>query len=1130
MIIDGNIIRAKVAGSSREPYDVTIVIPPFTEKDIKKLILALAMKPVIISKLLNRQLDPEMLDIAESKGLKIFPQRWTDFKMACSCPDWAVPCKHLAAVIYKLSAEIDNNPFLVFDLHNAGLIKELEREGIHVSGRDTEVPLLSELLETKKDTPQTPPARPEDAETGAETLNYSSLSPISAPLIQLLADAPVFYQRPGNFRDKYAALLHKTERNAQKILKGKTTLASFITPSRKKLTIGRYTRIEILPTAYGDATVRIDDLKTLYTLPQAVGALDEIPPGTVKACQPSVESLYALLQMCINLIANGAVIPQIVKLDNRQYKVRWLPALISREVRALAGQLNRLFSENAQACVPANDTVNLTSFFLTYLMSLLSESKPDDMFLALFFKEQGCLFRNPGEEALPGSINAWLQRYYITSRSEYRPCLIVDELRDGRFGISIYMERNDGKMNRKIPLRDILTLSQYGDVRFGILHSLAQLSCFIPLMDEHINSRCETGIIFSNSEFTPFLMQVIPAISLLNIDILLPGSLRKILRPRASVRIKPKAKEGSKGFIRLENLLDYDWQVAVGDNLMDEGEFRKLLKTAEGLIKYKANYIYVSPADLEKLHKEFTSAKRLSPLEMLRTVLAEEYNGAQISIDPEAMELIHHLTARPEVPLPQNLKASLRPYQERGFAWMYRNSQTGFGSVLADDMGLGKTLQVITTLLKYKEEKAINDREKALIVAPAGLLANWMAEFEKFAPSLSVMLYHGANRKLDRKACYDIVLTSYSIARSDANLLKKRQWQALVIDEAQNIKNQDTAQSKAIKSIKANTCIAMSGTPVENRLSELWSIMDFANKGFLGNLSEFREAYGNPIQNQNDRAAAGKLKRITAPFMMRRLKSDRTIISDLPDKIEIDCFAHLAAEQASLYRKTLQEAMIAIEGITGADHQSLFVRQGLVLQLILALKQICNHPALFLKNRATDASLSGKAGLLFEKLDTILEANEKVLIFTQFAEMGNMLTQFVAERYGETPIFYHGGCTLAKRKEMVDRFQDNRADRVFILSLKAAGTGLNLTAAAHVIHYDLWWNPAVETQATDRAYRIGQKSNVMVHRFITKGTFEERINDMIQSKKALADMTVAAGEAWIGNLNDSELRDLFRLK
>ncbi|MDR1502678.1 MAG: DEAD/DEAH box helicase [Prevotella sp.] len=1137
--IEGNMIYASVAGSRPKPYSVTIVIPPFFEKDIKELIAAIAQKPVIISKLLNRELDPEVLAIAESRGLKVFPRQWTDFKMVCNCPDWAVPCKHLAAVIYKISAEIDNNPFLVFSLHNVDLIKELEKEDIHVSVENTMVPLLSELLADKdKGDKKITTGRTSRTADNKENkrLNYSSLQSISDALVQLLTDNPVFYQNSGSFKEKYATLLKRSERNALRVLKGKASLDNYpggnVSCKRtagQDFIIGKHTNLEIIPDANNNIGILEDNKKTKYSFDQLIAALWQIPANLIHNYQPSVESLHTLLYLGMNLVATGAVIPRIVRLDNKMYQVRWLPAVISKQVDILVCQLQQALAGNSFSDRYAykQHTVNLLSPFLTALVSMFSENKADDIFLNLFFRGRAYPFRDPGEGALPGGINAWLQRYYI-AQGQYKPAIVVDELAGGWFLINIEIENPDIPAGKNIPLQNILTQKQYERIRFAVLQSLAHLSTFIPGIDDYVNTQGGKRMELNSRDFAPFLLNIIPAIQLLDINILLPKSLQDILKPKASVRIKSKAKD-TKGFIRLDKLLDYDWQVALGDTLMDESEFQKLVKGNDGLIKYKTRYIYISPADLEKLHKQFTSTRNLSPLEMLRVALSDEYYGARISLTDDVKNLIRELTRQPDIALPKGLNAQLRPYQQRGVAWIYRNSQIGFGCVLADDMGLGKTLQVIAALLKYKEEGAL-DKEKGLVIAPTGLLTNWIAEFEKFAPSLRIHLYHGTGREPDTDMDFDILLTSYGIARSDAHILKKRKWQAIVIDEAQNIKNHDTAQSKAIKSIGANTFIAMSGTPVENRLSELWSIMDFSNRGFLGNLSEFREVYGNPIQNRNDLDATLKLKKVTAPFMMRRLKSDKRIINDLPDKIEIDSFGYLVKEQASLYQKTLQEAMNAIEGIEGTDHRSLFVRQGLVLQMILALKQICNHPTQFLKNKVMDASLSGKTDLLFEKLDTITGSNEKVLIFTQFTEMGNLLQQFISERYGEAPMFYHGGCTLNQRKEMVERFQNNRADKIFILSLKAAGTGLNLTAANHVIHYDLWWNPAVEAQATDRAYRIGQKSNVMVHRFITKGTFEERINEMIQSKKALAEMTVATGENWIGNLNNNELRDLFELK
>ena len=440
-------------------------------------------------------------------------------------------------------------------------------------------------------------------------------------------------------------------------------------------------------------------------------------------------------------------------------------------------------------------------------------------------------------------------------------------------------------------------------------------------------------------------------------------------------------------------------------------------------------------------------------------------------------------------------------------------------------MGLGKTLQAITLMLKLKEEGAL-EQGRILVVVPTGLLTNWQAEISRFAPSLTFFVYHGTGRSL-KQFDADILLTTYGVLRSDNAKLKKLPWTLMFIDEAQNIKNQDTAQSKAVRGIPATTHIALSGTPVENRLTEFWSIMEYANKGYLDTPKAFREKFVNPIQLYNDGDCAARFRKVTAPFMMRRMKTDKSIISDLPDKIELDDYAALTSEQVALYHRTLEAAMAEIEGIDTTDHESLFKRQGLILQMILALKQICNHPAQFLKNGDARIELSGKAEMLLDRLEGIVANGEKVLVFTQFREMGDLLVHFIEERLGQRPLFYHGGCSVKQRQEMVERFQNLRSDKIFILSLKAAGTGLNLTAASHVIHYDLWWNPAVEAQATDRAYRIGQQRNVMVHRFITKDTFEERINDMIQQKKHLADMTVASGESWIGKLSNKELRDIF---
>jgi SNF2 family DNA or RNA helicase/uncharacterized Zn finger protein len=1129
-----NLIFAKVTGTRQRPYDVIIIIPPFSTDQVNLLMTKIIEQPVLVSKLLNRELDPAVLEIAEGAGLPVFPQRWTDFQMNCSCPDWTIPCRHIAAVIYMLSREIDNNPFLVFNLHKVNLLEELTKRGIYIADqRRTEIPTLDSLLKINK-SKDTGVA----AEAVYERVDFSLLHNISEAMVQLLPNAPLFYPE-GNFRDKYAVQYNHIIKQTVRIFSKKVRFSTFFPNlSDKRLTnrsalgliLDNYNQVVI--TGRNHSFIRMEEL---------ISALFQLSPDHLSDFEPSVAAFHKILFTALHLLANGMMIPQFVQLDSRQFIIRWLPAVMDSRVKAILDKLSKILpvdlllsrktvhirnakTMRAVSFQPVeNQATELVSLFLSKIVAHLSKSSNHDLYEDLFFKNKSCAFSSAAESSLSGGIKVWLNRYYITDEI-YKPIITVSELPDEQFDVQISIEDHSLPEMLPVPLENILNEKRYEKQRFKILQSVSLLSPFIRGLDAHINLRGSTPIQFSNSEFAPFLMEVLPAIRLLDIKIMLPKALRELLRPKVSMKLK-KSEKG-KGFVRLGDLLSFNWQVAIGDKIISPEEFSHLMEKASRLFKFKENYIYVSDADIERLHKAFTNNKPLNSYELLQTALSEEYDGAPILLSEEVKSLIRELTSTEDIPLPESLTAQLRPYQQRGYSWMYRNSRIGFGSIIADDMGLGKTLQVISILLKFKEEKSINEKHKALVVVPTGLLTNWQAEIDKFAPSLSSHIFHGASRDIKQFEA-DVMLTTYGVLRSDTDVLKRQKWHVMVIDEAQNIKNNETSQAKAVKSIPATIRIAMSGTPVENRPTEFWSIMDFANKGYLGNVKSFKDDYANPIQLFNDELVTAKFRKVTAPFMMRRMKSDKSIISDLPDKIEQNQFAQLSKQQASLYQKTMLVAMDEIEGCAVSDNQSLFKRQGLVLQMILALKQICNHPTQFLKNGQFDASLSGKTDLLFELLDSITQNNEKVLIFTQFKEMGDLLVRFITERFEETPLFYHGGCTLAQREDLVNRFQHNRADKIFILSLRAAGTGLNLTAASHVIHYDLWWNPAVENQATDRAYRIGQTKNVMVHRMICKNTFEERINEMIQQKKHLADVTVATGESWIGKLSNKELRDIF---
>jgi SNF2 family DNA or RNA helicase/uncharacterized Zn finger protein len=1128
--INGNQINAKVSGSRPKPYKVTIIVPPFFADKIGIMMSQIIQRPMLISRLLNRDLDPEILQIAEKAGLKVFPQQWTDFKMQCSCPDWAVPCKHLAAVIYMISQEIDNNPFLVFQLHKVNLIDELIKKDIHIeSNKNTEIARLADLLrgEKKKNTANF------DVEQAYQRIDFSQLQSITGPLIQILPDAPPFYNQ-GNFRNQYAAIIQKITKEAERIFRKNLKLDDYFPSAKINLPLSHHSEIKIMANYNGDWEV-VNEQQRAIKNEELLLLLWQLNPDHLDDYQPSVAALHKLLFASLHLIANGAVVPQIVQLENKKFYIRWLPALIDNRVKALCSKLRSILPPDLilsqqilrkkETTMPVDDpAINLLSLFLTLLIPRFSGNAIIDEIMALFFKNHPYSFTGVGESALSGGIKVWLDRFFLTSEN-FKPVITVTEQLENTFGVSISIEEMANPGHMPFSLNAILTQKQHQDHRFKILQSLSLLSPFIQGLDKHINEQAKQAISFDFKEFAPFLMNMLPAIRLLDIKTFLPKSLQELLRPKASVKLTSKSvADGS--VIRLDDLLTFDWQIAIGDQVMTPDEYKKLIRNASGLMKFKGQYIYVDESDLEKLHKHFTNSKPLSSFQLLQTALMEEYEGTPVILSGEVKKMIKELTSDKDIPLPQGLQAILRPYQHRGFSWMYRNMKIGFGSILADDMGLGKTVQVIAILMKMKEEGSINAKQKALIVVPTGLLNNWQAEIEKFAPSLTTHTYHGTARDL-KEFSADVMISTYGVVRSDADILKKKKWQVLVIDEAQNIKNNGSSQSKMVKSLSSNIRIAMSGTPVENRLSEFWSIMDFTNKGYLGNAKSFSDDFASPIQLFNDEHAIKRFRKVTSPFLMRRLKSDKSIISDLPDKIEQNQYSTLTKSQAVLYEKTLQIAMEEIEGISESDHESLFKRQGLVLQMILALKQICNHPTQFLKNGKIDSSLSGKTILLLDMLESIIDSGEKVLIFTQFREMGNLLQQFISERFGEEAMFLHGGCNIKQRQDMVDRFQNNRADKIFLLSLKAAGTGLNLTAATQVIHYDLWWNPAVESQATDRAYRIGQKKNVQVHRFITKNTFEERIDEMIQKKKHLADMTVATGENWIGKFSNKELREIF---
>jgi len=483
-----------------------------------------------------------------------------------------------------------------------------------------------------------------------------------------------------------------------------------------------------------------------------------------------------------------------------------------------------------------------------------------------------------------------------------------------------------------------------------------------------------------------------------------------------------------------------------------------------------------------------------------------------------------------ELPSPGDFVGVLRPYQTRGYSWLAFLRKWGLGACLADDMGLGKTIQAIALLLRQREETK-DGLPPALVICPTSVVGNWKREIGRFAPGLRVMVHHGSDRTHGEDfaaaaQAHDVVISTYGLARRDVDDMKQVAWSDVILDEAQNIKNPHAKQTRAVRSLEAANHIALTGTPVENRLSELWSIMQFLNPGFLGSQTGFRQAFALPIERYQDQAATERLKGLVGPFILRRLKTDPTVIRDLPDKLEMKVYCDLTAEQATLYEAVVKESL---ERVDSADEESI-QRRGVVLGALMRLKQVCNHPAQFLGDGSSLPGRSGKLDRLGEMLEEALSVGDRALVFTQFAEMGHMLRAHLQSLFGVEVLFLHGGTPQKQRDRMVARFQRAHDASIFILSLKAGGTGLNLTAANHVFHFDRWWNPAVENQATDRAFRIGQTRDVQVHKFICAGTLEEHIDELIESKKALAESVVGAGESWLTELSTDELRDVMQLR
>ncbi|WP_100404922.1 DEAD/DEAH box helicase [Bacillus solitudinis] len=588
-----------------------------------------------------------------------------------------------------------------------------------------------------------------------------------------------------------------------------------------------------------------------------------------------------------------------------------------------------------------------------------------------------------------------------------------------------------------------------------------------------------------------------------------------------------------------QSLASFTYKVAIGDTTLSSEEFASYVDGQRPFIYANGQWIAWDPTLAKQLRsyldKVDNGSSYLEAWKLEQQQSDEKEDSLDISWDvnwgqelARSLESIYSQSV-PLITLPKDFKGELRAYQHEGVSWLAQLRRTGFGGCLADDMGLGKSVQTIVYILYVLEEqrKAKEKKQPFLLICPTSLLYNWLQECEVFAPHLRVFVHHGQTRIQDfdetELSKWDLVLTSYQLAVRDEAFFAERIWNGLILDEAQHIKNIETMQRRAIKRIQAIHRIALTGTPIENKLKELWSLMDVLNPRYLGSFRHFQDQFIRSIERDQDSLRLSQLQQLIHPFILRRKKSDESLNLGLPEKRETVHKVPLSVEQAALYQAVVDDVLSQL------DQVSQFERRALILRSLTKLKQICNHPAHFLKDRNIDGHQSEKWDALLSLTDEIYRKSEKVLVFTQYKEMGSLITTALEKRFNQTIPFLHGSLTRAKRQEAIRTFQDNREIPVFVLSLKAGGVGLNLTAANHVIHYDRWWNPAVENQATDRAFRIGQTQDVTVHKLMTTGTLEERIDRMLTQKQALADQILAAGEQRVTELSNDEIYELIRL-
>lgn len=1113
--VDGGTVKAKVEGNYAPYYRVLIQFKQLPAKSAAVVQAAFDEDPLLSARLAAGDLPESLIERLEQKGISLVPRSWSEIQRSCTCPDYGDPCKHQAAVYYLIAQEIDRDPLVLFRLLGIELSKTQGTAAV------VPPPMNPGFVEPWPD----PPFASSVPGVGSDPLaGIPSLSTYTVAIPALLP--PTRGMAPFDLRVMCRALYIEAASRIPRVIEygNGHTLRPPPKMDEAEARLFAASRFDVFTDGRIEVSIATKKHGKLGVLACSLlfAACDQ------REGSASYRFLRSFFSAIRSIAVAGAFFPDVLASDGR-FRVVWKPARFVAEVEDLLNAVARIAPSphphmRASSVPDARSTVEAMAVsFLTEAVASIgfapsTKREAEHPVSRALFSGQDIECVAPGERNLPVALDTWLSVYDLIG--QHLPLELKIEAGRSQAGEELF-RLSAGVMIQEEAERGsghLVPLKNAGRLEPGVG---SKVLAFVALLSNYVQAlgalATQPWVDLSYGELAHFVVEAAPLLQRFGVAVVLPKSLRKLLTPRAAIVSAGSARYTT--YLDLATAFTFDWAVAIGDDRLSAAEFAELVDAGLRLVRWRGQWVRIDPSEAARLLSRVSGRATLDAGQAVRLALSGE-----VDIDGALSDAVQRLIGAgkkvaDEAPIPVALLASLRPYQERGYRWMISTWERGFGCLLADDMGLGKTVQTIAAILYLKEEGKLEDG--ALVCAPASLLFNWEREIRKFAPSLTVCPYYGTGRRLDKA---DVTLSSYETWIRDQKKLGAIAWSLLVLDEAHYIKNPQSKRAKAVNSIRASRRLALTGTPVENNLAEFWSIFNFVLPGYLGTLARFSEEFRKPIELERSEETASTLRRVTAPFIMRRLKTDATIVADLPEKVVVDEYASLTAEQAALYEA------VASEGLSFIANAGPEERLGAVLALIIALKQVSNHPRNYDGQSPGTADRSGKARLLLAVLDSAFEAGERVLVFSQYVTMIDILARIIRDDLGVEPYILHGGLTRKRRDEQVERFQTERGPGVFLISLKAGGVGLNLTAATRVVHYDLWFNPAVENQATDRAFRIGQTRNVFVHRLITRDTIEEKIDAMISSKRGLSELTVRAGESWLADLNNEELRELVALR